>query len=123
MRTAPMLADAATRPWEPLGIEGAELAEIKPLVTTEVSTTLGAGFCRFERCSFPWRLTYDECVYVIEGRMEVEQDGVTLVAGPGEVAFVPAGSEVVYSFPERCLLFYTAYPVNWQELLEEGRNG
>lgn len=114
----PRLADAAALPWESLGIEDAAAAEIKPLVTSAVSQTIGAGLARFERCSFPWKLTYDECVYVIEGHMEVEFAGETIAARAGEVAFIPSGSDVRYSFPDRCLLFYAAYPVDWQELLE-----
>ncbi len=120
MSARPLLVNAAALPWESLGIDAAALAEIKPLVTADVSTTLGAGLCRFERCSFPWRLSYDECVYVIEGRLEIEHDDELLVAGPGEVVYVPAGADVVYSFPGRCLLFYATYPVNWQELLGAG---
>lgn len=117
MRAA-TLADIGA-PWEPLGIENAAVADIKPLVTTDLSRTLGAGLCRFERCRFPWKLTYDECVYVIEGRMEIEQEAGMITARAGDVVFVPSGSEVVYSFPETCLLFYSAYPVDWQERREE----
>lgn len=123
MSKGPVVADAAALAWESLGVDGAALAEIKPVVTKEISSTLGAGFCRFARCSFPWRLVYDECVYVIEGRLEVEHNGQKVIAGPGEVAFVPAGSEVVYSIPDTCLLFYAAYPVNWQELLDVELDG
>jgi ethanolamine utilization protein EutQ len=123
MTRGPLVADAPHRAWEPLGIEDAGLAEIKPLVTVDESSTLGAGLCRFDRCSFPWQLSYDECIYVIDGRMEVEHDGKTIVAESGDVAFVPSGSSVTYSFPRSCLLFYAAYPVDWQEHLEVGSRG
>lgn len=104
-------------PWADLGA-GGDLAEIKPTVTTEHSTTLGAGFCRFERCRFEWKLTYDECVHVLEGAMEVRHGDDVVRAGPGDVVFLAAGSDVVYDFPDRCLLFYAAYPVDWQERME-----
>lgn len=116
----PLVFRADTRAWEQLGIDDAVTAEIKPLVTSDVSTTLGAGLCRFERCRFPWQLTYDECIYVIEGWMEVETEAEAIVATAGDVAYIPSGTSVVYSFPDQCLLFYAAYPANWQELLEDG---
>lgn len=104
-------------PWRELGAGGG-VSRVCRVVTSEHSDTLGSGLCLFERCSFPWRLTYDECVHVLEGEMEVEVEGESLRAGVGDVVFLRAGSEVTYRFAERCRLFYATYPVNWDELLE-----
>lgn len=103
-------------PWEELGV-GGERSQIKNVITPEHSDSLGAGFCRFETCSFPWTLAYDECLYVIEGRAEVTTSGRTVAVEDGEMLFIPRGNDVVYNFPGHCFLFYVAYPVNWQEVL------
>lgn len=119
--TAPCRFDPGALPWQDLGIEGLR-AEIQPVVTDAHSKTLAAGFGRFEPGEFRWTLPYDECVHVLEGRVEVRWEGGSASAGPGEVLLVPCGSEVVYAFPEPCRLFYAAYPANWQQLVEERRD-
>ena len=117
--TGPQLLDPDALAWEDLGVDG-DRAEIKPTVTPRESRTFGAGFGRFERARFDWRLTYDECVHVLEGEMEVIHDGTTVRATAGQVVFIPAGSDVTYVFPGTCTIFYATYPVDWQERLEAG---
>jgi ethanolamine utilization protein EutQ len=97
---------------------GGKRAEIRAVVGPEHSDTLGAGLCRFARVRFDWELTYDECLHVLEGAMEVHRDGEVLRASAGDVVFLPQGSAVTYVFDDECLLFYAAYPVDWQERLE-----
>jgi ethanolamine utilization protein EutQ len=105
-------------PWEELGVEG-EQAQIRPVVGTDVSDSMAAGLCRFTRTRFAWQLTYDECIHVLEGRMEVRREGEPpLVADAGEVIHLPRGSDVEYVIADRCVLFYAAYPVDWQERME-----
>jgi len=114
---APTWISPAAEAWEDLGVEG-DLAEIKPLVGPERSQSLGAGLCRFERSSFDWTLTYDECIHVLEGAIEVRTGDDRLRAEAGEVLFLPSGTELTYVVEDRCLLFYAAYPVDWQARLE-----
>lgn len=116
--TGPVKLDHRAAPWQDLGVDGGR-ADIQPLVTTAHSRTLGAGFARFEDVAFDWTLTYDECIHVLEGEMEVRHDGGTLRAAAGEVVFLPSGSAVTYAFPGACRIFYAAYPVDWQERMEE----
>jgi len=117
--SGPRLLDPDARAWEDLGVGGAR-AEIKPIVTPRESRTFGAGFARFERTRFDWRLTYDESIHVLDGALEVVHAGATVRASAGQVLFLPAGSDVTYVVPEACHLFYVAYPVDWQERLEAG---
>lgn len=119
----PIVVSGGAVAFLPLGIEGAATAELAQAVGPESSTTIGCGFARFERCAFPWHLTYDECVYVVNGTMTVRCDETTYVAGPGDALFLPNGIEIEYRFDAPCLLFYSTYPVNWAATREEDLRG
>ncbi|MDR0880862.1 MAG: cupin domain-containing protein [Clostridioides sp.] len=78
---------------------------------------MSAGFLTIENSRFDWELTYEEIDYVIEGTLTVEINGKTYTAYPGDVLFVPSGSNVVWGSPDKARLFYTTYPANWADLL------
>lgn len=103
----------------PLGVDGAPGAELAEALGADRSSTLGAGFARFEECRFPWTLAYDELVYVIGGEVRVRSEGELLTATAGDVLFLPNGSTVEYEFPGACSLFFVTYPVNWAAAIEE----
>ncbi|MEG0157340.1 MAG: cupin domain-containing protein, partial [Anaerovoracaceae bacterium] len=63
------------------------------LVSKEESK-MSAGFLVIEDSKFDWNLTYDEIDYVIEGTLTVTIDGITYTGKPGDVLFVPTGSNV-----------------------------
>ncbi|EED2248584.1 DUF861 domain-containing protein, partial [Listeria monocytogenes] len=65
----------------------------KDLVTLEESKRLGFGLMEMKDTTFDWFLDYDEVDYVIEGRLDVVIDGRTVSAGPGEIIFIPKGSQ------------------------------
>ncbi|EAG6802552.1 DUF861 domain-containing protein, partial [Listeria monocytogenes] len=66
----------------------------KDLVTLEESKRLGFGLMEMKDTTFDWFLDYDEVDYVIEGRLDVVIDGRTVSAGPGEIIFIPKGSQI-----------------------------
>lgn len=109
----PVVVEGSTVRFEPLGIDTARIAEIGEAIGVDRSSTVGSGFARFEACQFPWVLSYDETVYVIDGAMTVVSQGRELVAAAGDVMFLPKGSEVEYRIEDRCLLFYATFPVDW----------
>jgi ethanolamine utilization protein EutQ (cupin superfamily) len=53
-------------------------------------------------------------VYVLEGELHVEADGITVVAVPGALVRVPSGSRGAYRAPvfARMLSVYGPRPVN-----------
>ena len=86
----------------------------KDLLTLEESPRLGVGLMVMDRTTFPWTLNYDEVDYVIEGRLEVLIGGDKVSAGPGEVIFIPKGSSIQLSVPDRARFLYVTYPADWQ---------
>ncbi|EOJ8965750.1 cupin domain-containing protein, partial [Listeria monocytogenes] len=69
----------------------------KDLVTLEESKRLGFGLMEMKDTTFDWFLDYDEVDYIIEGRLDVVIDGRTVSAGPGEIIFIPKGSQIKFS--------------------------
>jgi len=91
-------------------------AYYQELVSKEESK-MSAGFLTIENSRFEWELTYEEIDYVIEGTLTVEINGKTYTAYPGDVLFVPSGTNVVWGSPDKARVFYTTYPANWADLL------
>lgn len=85
------------------------------LFSLEESPRLGAGLMEMEHTTFPWTLDYDEMDYVIEGQLSILIDGRTVTAGPGELVYIPKGSAIQFSVPEKARFLYFVYPANWQK--------
>lgn len=91
-----------------------DLVYTKDLLTLEESPRLGAGLMVMERTTFPWTLNYDEVDCVLEGRLDILIGGERVSAGPGEALFIPRGSAIEFSAPERARFLYVTYPADWQ---------
>ena len=76
---------------------------------------LASGFMTFDHSRLPWFLNYDEVDYVIEGEFVLEVEGQVFRAKPGDVVYIPKGSQVVFSSPTFCKVFYATYPANWAD--------
>ncbi len=87
-------------------------------VITAREANLCAGFMAFDRSRLPWRLTYDEVDYVVEGTFTVQAAGNIYTLAAGDVLYIPKGSEVVFASPDRARVFYVTYPANWADLAD-----
>ncbi|KJR44266.1 Ethanolamine utilization protein EutQ [Desulfosporosinus sp. I2] len=76
---------------------------------------LASGFMTFDHSRLPWFLNYDEVDYVIEGEFVLEVEGQVFRAKAGDVVYIPKGSQVVFSSPTFCKVFYATYPANWAD--------
>ena len=85
-------------------------------VITSREANLAAGFMTFDHSELPWHVTYDEVDYVIEGDYVLKVDQQVFRARPGDVLYIPKGSQVVFSSPGFAKVFYVTYPANWEEL-------
>ncbi|AFQ43727.1 cupin domain-containing protein [Desulfosporosinus meridiei] len=79
---------------------------------------LASGFMTFDHSRLPWFLNYDEVDYVIEGEFVLEVGGQVFRAKAGDVLYIPKGSQVVFSSPTFCKVFYCTYPANWAEFCD-----
>ena len=87
----------------------------RDLFSLEEAPRLGCGLMVMEKTTFPWKLTYDEMDYVIEGRLDILVGGETVSAGPGEVLHIPRGSEIQFSSKGKARFLYFVYPADWQK--------
>lgn len=79
---------------------------------------LASGFMTFDHSRLPWFLNYDEVDYIIEGDFVLEIEGQVFRAVAGDVVYIPKGSQVVFSSPTFCKVFYATYPANWADFCE-----
>jgi ethanolamine utilization protein EutQ len=72
---------------------------------------MSVGFARWRAgTANRWVVNYDEALIVLRGRMSVETDQLTVAAGPGEVIYLPAGTELVYWAIEDAEVVYVTHP-------------
>ena len=86
----------------------------RDLFTLEQSPRLGVGIMEMTDTTFPWTLNYDEMDYVEEGRLEILCNGQKVSAGPGELIYIPKGSEIQFSVTGHARFLYFVYPADWQ---------
>ena len=62
---------------------------------------LANGFWECSPGSFTWEYTWDETIYLIEGRIRItDETGSTTEVGPGDLFFVPAGTKSTWVITE-----------------------
>lgn len=83
------------------------------VITGAHGSPMGAGFMTWETGSFPWKLDYDEIDYVIEGQLEIRKGSQVVVGNPGDVIYIPRGSEISFGSPSFARVFYVTFPADW----------
>ena len=86
----------------------------RDLFTLEQSPRLGVGIMEMTDTTFPWTLNYDEMDYVVEGRLDILTHGRKVSAGPGELIYIPKGSQIQFSVAGHARFLYFVYPADWQ---------
>lgn len=86
----------------------------RDLLTLDESPRLGLGLMTMEETTFPWHLDYDEVDYVIEGQLDIIVGDEVMSAGPGEILFIPKGSDIQFSVKDKARFIYVTYPADWQ---------
>lgn len=87
----------------------------RDLFSLSESPRLGCGLMVMEDTTFPWKLTYDEMDYIIEGQLDIIYRDKTVTAKAGEVIYIPKGSDIQFSVKGKARFLYTVYPADWQK--------
>jgi uncharacterized cupin superfamily protein len=108
--------------WISLGIDGAASDRFGNVSARPASAPIAgapgfaAGFVDFADLEMDFTVTYDEVCFVIDGEILLTADGEDEVAvTPGEAFEIRYGTDVHVRVPDRCRIFYAAYPVDWFE--------
>ena len=86
---------------------------VTDIITAEHGSPMAAGFMTWEKGSFPWTLNYDEIDFVIDGQLEIRMGNQVVIGNPGDVIFIPKGSNIFFGSPSYAKVFYVTYPADW----------
>ncbi|MEV6059950.1 cupin domain-containing protein [Nocardia asteroides] len=84
---------------------------------------LGGGVVRFDQggSTDPWRLPYEEIIYVISGELTLHIDGGASLSVPaGEVVTIGKGAKVVYEGTPGTQGFFALTPADWHKTYPHG---
>ena len=86
-------------------------------ITAAGFTELGGGWVRMDGSGelAGWTLRYDEVLYVVSGELEIERDGASTVAGPGEAILIGRGTTVTYRAKPDTTVFFVLHPRDWAD--------
>lgn len=93
-----------------LTVQKGKAGNVVATVNCAVSQTLGGGIGVFENCNVPWTVTYDEILYGIEGVLEIHTAEGIHEVGPGDIMWLPAGTELVYVATKPAKFFFAVAP-------------
>ena len=93
-------------------VEGAHTT-ICRAINDQTSSTMGAGIEILDGASIDWTVTYDEILFIKEGEVFIEADGVSHHCTEGDIVWLPNGTRLIYRAPGKCAYFYALFPVDW----------
>ena len=82
---------------------------LQDVIKNEQGSPMGVGFMSLHKGSFPWKTTHDEVEYVIEGELHISTPKDTNIGLPGDVIFIPKGTEITFSTPSWAKFLYVTY--------------
>ena len=88
---------------------------IKPFVTVRNCESMAGGLNFLNKVSVPWKLTCDELIYCLQGTFRLVVKDIGYELNPGDLMFVPKDNHVKYECDDKCVIFYSAYPVDWKQ--------
>jgi ethanolamine utilization protein EutQ len=87
---------------------------VTDVITAAHGSPLAAGFMTWDQGSFPWTLNYDEIDFVIDGQLEVRLGNQVILGNPGDVIYIPKGSNIFFGSPSYAKVFYVTFPADWE---------
>jgi ethanolamine utilization protein EutQ (cupin superfamily) len=81
-------------------------AAISRILTDDYGARMRIGLTDFEPGTVESELTYDEALYIIEGEISVESDGVIQSLKPGDLLWMRRGRNLIYRADQPCRFIY-----------------
>ncbi len=94
--------------------EGRQDVRVKDVTTLAEAPRMAAGVMEVEHTTFPWTLTYDEYDMVLSGTLEIKVGERTYTGHAGDLFYIPKGSSIAFSSPDKARYVYVTYPADWQ---------
>jgi ethanolamine utilization protein EutQ len=83
-------------------------------INAAFSEHMGGGLEILEGVSIRWTVSYDEILFIHEGRITIHSGGESFECAPGDIVWLPNGTSLEYDARGgRCAYFYALYPVDW----------
>ena len=86
---------------------------IARVINQAFSRHIGGGLEVLDGVAIHWTVTYDEILFIHEGRMTVRTDQGAFDCGPGDIVWLPQGTHLKYIAKDRAGYFYALYPYDW----------
>ncbi|NLG98738.1 MAG: DUF861 domain-containing protein [Chloroflexi bacterium] len=87
--------------------------QLVDVITAEHGSPMAAGFLSFHKGSFPWTLNYDEIEFVLEGEIHIGTAQGTVIGKPGDVLYIPKGTQITFGTNSWAKILYVTYPAEW----------
>lgn len=88
--------------------------QVARTITRRLSEHMGGGLEVLDGVSIRWTVTYDEILFIHEGRLTIRSGGERFDCAPGDIVWLPNGTTLEYDATGgRCAYFYALYPVDW----------
>jgi len=86
-------------------------ASVLAFVNAGNSDTMGGGFGVFGAgCDVEWTVTYDEFIFIHQGRFKLAVGDDVYHAGPGDTLWIPKDTPLSYVADEDVWFFFAVYP-------------
>lgn len=88
--------------------------QLKDVITSSDGSPMSSGYMSLEQGEFRWQLTYDEIDIILEGELVITRGNQAVRGKPGDLIFIPKGSEITFGTPDHVRFVYVTYPADWK---------
>lgn len=96
--------------FEPVPGVNARLAD---MIGAPHGASMAVGLMEVRECTFDWTLNYEEIEYVLDGTLDIIAGGERIRGYKGDAIYIPKGTHIQFSSPDRALFLYCTYPADW----------
>ncbi len=86
---------------------------IARVIDGSISRHMGGGIEYLENVEIDWTVTYDEILFICEGKLTLQFDDFTHECTAGDIVWLPEGTHLKYIASARAGYFYALHPVDW----------